>query len=92
MHLHVYCACTISTHLNLNLLLVAQNGIALELRRTAASQNCHSCQFAGKKAERGYHDDRYVALCSITALVCSHEICMRKKKKKEEDDEIQLFL
>ena len=31
--------------LNLDLLCVAQNGIALELRRTTASQNCHSCQF-----------------------------------------------
>jgi len=33
---------------NLNL---AQNGVVLELRRTAANQNCYSCQFADKQAE-----------------------------------------
>jgi len=46
MHFHVNCACAIGTHLNLNLLFVAQNGIMLEFCRTAASQNHHSCQFA----------------------------------------------
>ena len=32
-----------NTGLNLDLLCVAQNGVVLELRRIAASQNCHSC-------------------------------------------------
>jgi len=40
MHLHVNYACTIGTRLNLDLLFVAQNGVVLELRRIAASQNC----------------------------------------------------
>jgi len=44
MCLHVNCACTIGTRLNLDLLCVAKNGIVLELRRTVASQNHHSCQ------------------------------------------------
>jgi len=63
MRLHVNCACTIGTSLNLNLLCVAQNGVVLELRRTAASQKCHSCQFADKRAERGYYDESNVVLC-----------------------------
>jgi len=41
----------------------AQNGVVLELRRTAASRNCHFCQFADKWAERGYYDDSDVVLC-----------------------------
>ena len=40
-----------------------QNGVVLELYRTAASQNCHSCQFADKQAERGYYDESDVPLC-----------------------------
>jgi len=63
MRLHVNCACAIGTSLNLNLLRVAQNGIVLELRKTAASQNCHSCQLADKRAERGYYDESDV-LCT----------------------------
>ena len=63
MHLHVNCACAIDTSLNLDLLCVAQNGVVLELRRIAASQNCHSCQFANKWAERGYYDKSYIDLC-----------------------------
>jgi len=35
----------------------------LELRRIAASQNCHSCQFANKRAERGYYDESDIVLC-----------------------------
>ena len=35
----------------------------LELCRTAASQNHHSCQFAAKWGERGYYDKSDVALC-----------------------------
>jgi len=42
---------------------VAQNGVVLELRRTAASQNFHSCQFADKRAERGYYDKSDIVLC-----------------------------
>ena len=57
MHLHVNCACAIGTRLHLDL------GVVLELRRTAASQNCHSCQFANKLAERGYYDKSHVVLC-----------------------------
>ena len=56
MRLHVNCTCAIGTRLNLNLLCVAQNGVMLELCRITASQNCHSCQFANKQAERGYYD------------------------------------
>jgi len=60
--LHVNCACAIGTRLNLNLLCVAQNGIVLELRRIKASQNCNSCQFANKRAERGYYDESDIVL------------------------------
>jgi len=63
MRLYVNCACTIGTSLNLNLLCVAQNGVVLEIRRTAASQNYHSCQFADKWAERGYYDESDIVLC-----------------------------
>jgi len=63
MRLHVNCTCAIGTSLNLDLLCVAQNGIVLELRRTAASQNCHSRQFADKRAERGYYAESDVVLC-----------------------------
>jgi len=50
--------CAIGTRLNLDLLYVAQNGVMLELHRTEASQNCHNYQFADKRAERGYYDER----------------------------------
>jgi len=63
MRLHVNYACAIDTPLNLNLLCVAQNGVELELRRIAASQNCHSCQFANKRAEMGYYDESDIVLC-----------------------------
>ena len=42
------CPCAIGTHLNLNLLFVARNGVVLELCRAAASQNHHTCQFVDK--------------------------------------------
>jgi len=57
------CACAIGTRLNLDLLFVAQNGVVLQLRGTAASQNRHSCQFADKRAERGYNNQSHVILC-----------------------------
>jgi len=60
MCLHVNYACTIGTRLNLNLLCVAQNGVVLELRRIAASQNY---QFANKQAERGYYNESDIILC-----------------------------
>ena len=63
MRLHVNYTCAIGTRLNLDLLCVAQNGVVLELRRIAASQNCHSCQFANKRAERGYYDESDIVLC-----------------------------
>ena len=63
MHLHVNCACAIGTHLNLNLLCVAQSDVVLELCRTTASQNPHSHQFADKRAERGYYNESNVVLC-----------------------------
>ena len=63
MRLHVNYACAIGTHLNLDLLCVAQNGVVLELRRIAASPNCHSCQFANKRVERGYYDESNIILC-----------------------------
>ena len=63
MRLHVNCACAVGTSLNLDLLCVAQNSVMLKLRRTAASQNCHSCQFANKRVERGYYDKGDVVLC-----------------------------
>jgi len=50
MRFHVNCACAIGTSLNLDLLCVVQNGVGLELHRTAASQ------FAHKRAEGGYYD------------------------------------
>jgi len=56
-------ACELRTSLNLDLLCVAENGVGLELRRTATSQNCHSCQFADKRGERGYYDENDVVLC-----------------------------
>jgi len=62
MRLHVNCACATGTRLNLDLLCVAQNGIVLEIPRIAASQNCHSCQFAEKQAERGYYDKSDIVL------------------------------
>ena len=63
MQLHVNCACAIGTSLNLDLLCVAQNGVVLELCRAKVSQNCHSCQFADKQAERGCYDESDVVLC-----------------------------
>jgi len=63
MQLHGNCACAIGTSLNLNLLCVAQNGVVLELCRTAASQNCHSYQFTDKRAERDYYNESDVVLC-----------------------------
>jgi len=63
MCLHVNCVCAIGIRLNLDLLRVAQNGIVLELCRTAPSQNCHSCQLADKRAERGYYNENDVILC-----------------------------
>ena len=63
MRLHVNYACAIGTRLNLDLLCVAQNGVVLELRRITARQNCHSCQFANKWAERGYYDKSDIVLC-----------------------------
>ena len=63
MRLHVNCACAIGTSLNLDLLCVAENGVVIELRRTAASQICHSCRFADKRGERGYYDESDVVLC-----------------------------
>ena len=51
------------TRLNLDHLFVAQNGVMLQLRGTAASQNRHSCQFADKWAERGYYNQSDVVLC-----------------------------
>jgi len=63
MQLHSNCACAIGTSLNLDLLCVAQSGVVLELRETAASQNCRSCQFADKRAEGGYYDESDVVLC-----------------------------
>ena len=65
MRLHVNCACALGTRLNLDLLCVAQNGAVLELRRIAASQNCHSCQFANERAERGYYDESDIVLCEV---------------------------
>jgi len=55
--------CLIGTRLNLDLLFVPQNGIVLELHRNAASQNRHNCQFADKRAERGYNNESNVVLC-----------------------------
>ena len=51
-------------------LCVAEDGVVLELRRIAAliaaliaaSQNCHSCQFADKRGERGYYDESDIVL------------------------------
>ena len=63
MRLHVNSACAIDTGLNLDLLCVAENGVVLELCRTAARQNCHYCQFADKRGERGYYDESDVVLC-----------------------------
>ena len=51
------------TRLNLDHLFVAQNGVMLQLRGTAASQNRHSCQFTDKRAERGYCNECDVVLC-----------------------------
>ena len=63
MRLDVNCACAIRTRLNLDLLCVAQNGVVLELRRTTASQNRRSGEFADKWGERGYYDESDVVLC-----------------------------
>ena len=63
MRLHVNCTCATGTCLTLDLLCVAQNGIVLEIRRIAASQNCHSYQFANQQAERGYYDESDIVLC-----------------------------
>jgi len=82
---YVNCVCTIGTHLNLDL-FVAQNGVGLEVCRTAASQN-H--QFADKQDERDSYDKSDVALCmlnncfSLHVKYASQEFCMRKKKKEE---------
>ena len=63
MRLHVNYACAIGARLNLDLLCVAQNGVVLELCRITASQNCRSCQYANKRAERGYYDESDIVLC-----------------------------
>ena len=59
--------CVIGTRLDLDLVLVAQNGDMLELHKTAAS---HSYQFADKWTERGYYNESNVILCvySLTYL------------------------
>jgi len=59
MRLDVNCACAISTHLNLDLLCVAQNGIVLEpqLAKTATLAGLH------KWAEKGYYDKSDAILC-----------------------------
>ena len=51
-----------STHLNLDLLFIAQNVVMLEHRKTAVSQNHHSCQFADMWVERGYYNESDVIL------------------------------
>ena len=56
-HLHVNCACTIGMFEPWPPL--PQNGIMLELRRFAASQNCRSCH---KWFERGYYGRSNVVL------------------------------
>ena len=48
------------TFVNLDL---PQNGVVLELCRTAASQNHHCYQFAERWAERVYYDESDVVLC-----------------------------
>jgi len=60
--LHVNCVCTIGTCLKLNLWFSVSN-VMLELGRTAASQNHHSCRFADKRAKRGYYNKSNVVLC-----------------------------
>ena len=42
--------------------LLPQNGIVLELCRTAATQNHHSCQLIAKQAEGGYYDESDIVL------------------------------
>ena len=63
MRLYVKYACAIGTRLNLKLLCVAQNGVVSELHRYRSSPNCQSCQFANKRAERGYYDESDIVLC-----------------------------
>jgi len=62
MRLHVNYVCAIGTRLNLDLSCV-ENGVVLELCRITASRNCHSCQFANKRAERDYYNESDIVLC-----------------------------
>ena len=74
---YVNCVCTIGTHLNLDL-FVAQNGVVLEVCRTAASQNHRSCQFADKQDERDYYIKSDVVLCMLNncfSLYVNSAIC-----------------
>ena len=60
----VNCACAVGTRLNHDLLCAAQNDVVLKHHKITASQSCHSCQFAVKRAERGYQNESDVILCT----------------------------
>jgi len=51
-----------STHLNLDILFVAQNGIKLECCRTALAK-LPLLSVCNKRAGRSYHDESNVILC-----------------------------
>ena len=72
--------------LNVNVQNVAQNGVVLELRRTAASQNCHSCQFAVKGATTTKAMSFCAWISSVTALVCKQCSESRVLYEKEEEE------
>ena len=69
MHLHVNCVCTIGMYEPRP--FVAQNGIVIEVCRTAASQNCH-----GLKGATMMKEGR-----SITALVGKSFVWERSRRR-----------
>ena len=58
VRLHVNCACAFGTRD----LWLHQNGFVLAIHGIVASQQCRSCQYVVKRAERSYYDESDVVL------------------------------
>ena len=58
VRLHVSCACAFGTRD----LWLHQNGFVLAIHGIVASQQCRSCQYVVKRAERSYYDESDVVL------------------------------
>ena len=84
MRLHVKCACAIGGTRDLWL---PQNGVVLQFRRMVASQNCCSCQFADKRAQRLYCGESGVVLCLNELKDSFRWWAMLDYEKEEEEEE-----